>query len=143
MIQFNKKYFLLTVILFLTEINIALFFQDRFIRPYVGDLLVVILLYCFVKSFFKVPVIPLSIGVLLFSFVVETLQYFNLVELLHLQQSKLARIVLGTSFEWIDIIAYSLGIFLVIMIETGKKTSKVRRSAQMAPQAVRLLTACL
>lgn len=92
--------------------------HDNFIRPYVGDFLVVILIYCFLKSFLNIPVIPLALSVLLFSYCVETLQYFQLVNKLGLQHSKLARIVIGTSFEWIDIIAYTLGIAFIIFIES-------------------------
>ena len=42
--HFNKIYFRLTVILFLIEVAIALFIKDRFIRPYLGDVLVVMLI---------------------------------------------------------------------------------------------------
>ncbi len=115
---FNKNYFIITILLFLVEIFIALYVHDNFIRPYVGDFLVVILIYCFLKSFLHIPVIPTAISVLLFSYCVETLQYFQLVKKLGLQHSKLARIVIGTSFEWIDIIAYTLGIAFVIYIES-------------------------
>ena len=42
MLRFNKTYFLLTILLFCTEVIIALFVHDNFIRPYFGDVLVVI-----------------------------------------------------------------------------------------------------
>ena len=37
------------VLLFLTEVYIGLYVRDRFIRPYFGDVLVVILLGCLVR----------------------------------------------------------------------------------------------
>ena len=40
------------VILFLIEAAIALWVHDRFIRPYIGDVLVVVLVYVFVRIFF-------------------------------------------------------------------------------------------
>jgi len=43
--KFNKKFFLLTVFLFIVELYIGFFVQDDFIRPYGGDFLVVILIY--------------------------------------------------------------------------------------------------
>ncbi len=55
-IEFNWYYFVLTILLLGLEIIIALFAHDSIIRPYIGDLLVVILLYCFVKSFVNTPV---------------------------------------------------------------------------------------
>jgi hypothetical protein len=46
------------------------------------------------------------------------LQYFHVVELLGLGHSKLARVIIGSSFEWMDMLAYTLGIGLVLSIET-------------------------
>lgn len=116
-LNFHPKYFILTILLLSIEICIALFVHDNFIRPYIGDVLVVILIYCFIKSFFNLPPNITAIAVLLFSFVVETLQYFKVVNLLGLQNSKVASIIIGTSFAWQDIIAYIAGIAIVILAE--------------------------
>ena len=118
MFQFNRNYFILTILLFLTEIAIAMYVHDDFIRPYFGDFLVVILLYCFVKSFIKFSVLVAASLVLIFSFAIEIAQYFNMVEKLGLKHSKIARVVLGNSFAWMDLLAYVLGILTVISIET-------------------------
>lgn len=117
MLQFNRNYFTLTILLFIIEIAIALFVHDNFIRPYFGDFLVVMLLYCFLKSFLNVSVWVAAGFVLLFSFAIETAQYFNMVEKLGLQHYKIARVVLGNSFAWMDLLAYVLGILTVISIE--------------------------
>lgn len=117
MLTFNKKYLLLTILLFLIEVLIALYVHDNFIRPYIGDLLVVILIYCFCKSFFNLPSIPLALGVLVFSYCVETLQYFNVVKQLGLSHSKIANIVIGNSFSWEDILCYTIGIGIVLFFE--------------------------
>lgn len=117
MMKFNKRYFLITSLLFLVEIFIALVVKDKFVRPYVGDYLVVILIYAMIKSFFKVRSIPLAVGVLLFAYGVEFSQYFNLINLLHLSQDKVAQNVMGNSFSWNDMIAYTLGILTVVFVE--------------------------
>ncbi|MGZ9735678.1 ribosomal maturation YjgA family protein [Flavobacterium sp. GNP002] len=117
MFQFNRNYFILTILLFLIETAIALYLHDNFIRPYFGDFLVVILLYCFVKSFVNVSVWVAACLVLLFSFAIEIAQYFNMVEKLGLQHYKVAKVVLGNSFAWMDLLAYILGILTVISIE--------------------------
>ena len=119
--RFQRRYFIVFVILLLIEIVIALFAHDNFIRPFFGDFLVVILIYCFIKSFFNTPLVITAIGVLLFSYLIEVLQYFNIVKILGLQNSKLARVVIGTSFEWTDLIAYTLGIGLVILLDKNKQ----------------------
>ena len=114
---FQRHYFLLTVLLFITEILIALFAHDGFVRPYFGDFLVVILLYCFLKSFLNLPVLPIALSVLCFSFFIEMLQYFQIVIRLGLQHSRLARVIIGVSFEWGDLLAYSTGILCTILVE--------------------------
>jgi hypothetical protein len=118
--KFNRKYFLLALILLSVEVIIALYFHDPFIRPYVGDLLVVILVYCCWKSFINTGVIPTALGVLLFAFFVEWLQYINFIQLVGWQHSKLARTVIGYSFEWMDVLAYIAGTGLVLIIENWK-----------------------
>jgi len=117
MITFNGKYFALTLLLFVVEVIIALYVTDQFVRPYIGDLLVVILLYCFIRSFFLLPVLPLAAGVLIFSFVVEFLQAVHLVDILGLGKSTLARTLLGTLFSWYDLLSYGVGIALVLVFE--------------------------
>lgn len=117
MFTFNRNYFLLTVLLFAIEVCIALLVHDDFVRPYFGDVLVVILIYCFVKSFLRVSVTKAAIAVLLFAFSIETLQYLTIVEKLGLEKNKIARTVIGTSFEWGDILAYIAGIVIVIVFE--------------------------
>ena len=116
-IQLNKSYAFLTILLFLTEVCIALFVKDKFIRPYFGDLLVVILIYCFVKTFFNTPIIKTAIAVLLFAYFVELLQYLQLIEILGLQHSKLAKIIMGSAFNWLDMLMYTVGIGIVLIVE--------------------------
>lgn len=117
MLTFNKSYFGFTILIFIIEVLIALFVNDDFIRPYLGDVLVVILIYCFLKSFLQLPVLPVAISVLVFAVGIEFLQFLNIVEKLGLQKSKIARTVIGTSFSWIDLLTYVAGIAIVILIE--------------------------
>ena len=126
--SFKIKYFILFILLFITEVLIALYIDDDFIRPYFGDFLVVILLYCLVKSFINLPVFTSAILVLLFSYLVETLQYFNIVHHLGLSHSKLAKTIIGTYFTWVDILAYTLGILFVLLIE--KLRMRVKKELQ-------------
>jgi hypothetical protein len=118
--RFNWLYFSLFLLIFVTEVLIAIYLHDGFIRPYAGDFLVVILIYCFVRSFLQAPVVPVAIGVLVFSYLIETLQYFNVVKLIGLEHSRIANIVIGNHFTWADILAYTLGIGFTILIENIK-----------------------
>ncbi|MEA5257620.1 DUF2809 domain-containing protein [Arcicella aquatica] len=127
-LKFNWNYFIVASLLFIVEVLIAMFAHDQFIRPYFGDFLVVILIYCFVKSFLDTPVFKTAIAVLVFSFTLEILQYFDIVTKMGLGHSKFARTVIGTSFEWIDLIAYTLGIAFVIYVEKRFSTINARKS---------------
>ena len=107
--KFNLKFFFVFAILFIIEVIIALYINDAFIRPYLGDVLVVILLFCLIRSFLYIPTFPLVIAVLLFSYLIEFLQFFQVTELLNLQDNRLMRIVLGSVFSWGDIMCYTIG----------------------------------
>src|SRR6478609_5115448 len=104
MIAFNKNYFSLAVLIFIIEVLIALFVHDSFVRPYLGDVLVVILIYCFIKSLLPLPVFPVALFVMAFSFTIEFLQYIHIVDKLGLRKSTLAKTVIGISFAWNDIL---------------------------------------
>ncbi|MDO8992451.1 MAG: DUF2809 domain-containing protein [Daejeonella sp.] len=121
MYRFHKGYFGLTSGLFLIEVLIALFVRDNFIRPYFGDFLVVILMYCFLRTFANLDVKLTVVAVLLFSYLIEILQYLNFVEIIGLGNSELARTLIGTSFEWIDIVAYSAGSLAILWFERMKQ----------------------
>jgi len=116
------QYAVAALSLLLIEIAIALFVHDRFVRPYLGDVLVVVLIYCSVKS--VKPSLPwrsTAIAVLLFAFAIEGLQYLKLVRLLGLQHNRLARTIIGTDFAWADMWCYVAGIALVWWIEVVRE----------------------
>ena len=117
MLQFNYRYFLYTIVLFIIEVLIALYVKDAIIRPYGGDFLVVILLYYFVRTFWKSKPLPIALGVLIFAYTVEVLQYFNIVKFLGLKGNRLAEIIIGTGFSWWDMVAYTLGILTVYLVD--------------------------
>jgi len=119
-----KNYLALTLLLFTIEFFVGADFHDSFIRPYGGDFLVVILLYCLVKSFINAPALKTACCVLVFAYTIEISQYFHLVKLLGLQNSKIAVLLMGTSFSFADLLAYTLGMLLVIVIENGKHSLK-------------------
>ena len=121
MFRFHKTYFLLAMLLFVIELLIALYLHDRFIRPYVGDFLVVIFLYCFFRSFLKTNYVIVALAVLLFAYIIEVTQYFHLIKRLGWQHFRLAHWILGSGFEVIDLVAYTLGIIVVISIEKTRR----------------------
>ncbi len=123
--RFSISYFLLAVFIFLTEVFIAIYVHDRFIRPFGGDILVVVLIYAFVLAFFDFPRIKTAVGVLLFAFLIETLQYFDICTRLGLQDQRWARVVIGTSFSWLDLLMYVIGFGMILV---GEKISSASRN---------------
>ena len=117
LIRFHAFYFLSTLLILGIEMLIALYAHDTIIRPYGGDVLVVMLIYSFVKSFVNTPVLPTAFSVLLLAVAIESLQYIKIVNRLGLQHSTLATVVIGTSFSWLDIASYVLGIAVVVVFE--------------------------
>ena len=122
MLTFNRKYFILAVILFVIEVLIALFVRDGFFRPYFGDYLVVMLVYCAVRTFIKGSTLKIAIGVLIFAYCIEVLQYFRIVDRLGLSDNTLAKTVIGYGFEWWDIVAYTLGVVTILIVEKRNKS---------------------
>jgi len=121
---FYKWYFVSAILLFAIEFIIGADFHDTIIRPYGGDFLVVILIYCLIKSFVNTPPVKTAAAVLILSYVVEISQYFQLVKHLGLAHSRIAKILLGTSFSFTDILAYTLGILAVLIIGHLKNSLK-------------------
>jgi len=110
-------YALLFLGIFLTEVIIALFINDNFIRPYFGDVLITLLLCCFFRLFLPKQTKALPIFVFLFSVVVEVLQYFDIVKLLGLDNIKFFSVLIGRTFSWVDILCYAIGCISFFFID--------------------------
>ncbi|HXU83759.1 MAG TPA: DUF2809 domain-containing protein [Polyangia bacterium] len=122
--RLDPRYLAAALVLFLVEVCIALFVHDAWLRPRGGDVLVVIFLYALVRGFRDLPVVPTALGVLAFSFAVEFLQYLHFVDRLGLGRSRVARVVLGSSFEWLDLLCYTLGIVVVLLYEWKRQAPR-------------------
>lgn len=119
--RFDLKPFVICIIIFFIEVFIALFVNDSFVRPYGGDILVVMLIYYFLKSFIETKTIYLVVAVLLFAYLVEAGQYFRMVEVLGLQGNTIMRVVIGSSFSWWDIVCYTIGGAICYLIDRERK----------------------
>ncbi len=118
---FKSTYFVLFIIILLIEVCIAYFLKTGFIRHTFGDFLVVILLYCLLKSFINIKPITMAIIVLFISFIIEFLQLTPFLEWLNLHDNTLAKTVLGSTFHITDLVAYTLGIITIIIAESKLK----------------------
>ncbi len=109
------KYLITFLILLFVEVFIALFIHDNFIRPYVGDILVVIVIYMAVRIIFPYKFENLAIYTFLFAVFVELLQLINIVKILGLENNKFLSTLIGSTFDLKDIACYAIGTIILII----------------------------
>lgn len=114
-------YLLATIILFITEVLIALYVHDNFIRPYVGDAIVVIVIYTFVRILIPEKGRLLPLYIFLFAVVVEILQGIHIVNILGVADNRFLRTLIGDSFDIKDILCYGVGCILLWLYESKRK----------------------
>ena len=118
----RMRYAACFAVLLIIEIFIALFVRDNFVRPYVGDVLVTVLLCAFVRIFFPHSIKLLPLYVFLFAAAVEVAQFFDIVKLLGLENIGFLSIIIGRTFSFADIICYAVGSALFFLLEmVGKR----------------------
>ena len=124
--RFSLPYFLATVLIFIIEVLIATVFKHWFfVRAYLGDVIVVILIYTFIFSFFDIKnKNALIFGIFIFAVFIEVLQYLGIAEFLKLKPGSIAHIVVGSSFSWIDILCYAAGCVL-LWVFAKKRTENI------------------
>lgn len=119
----NKRilYGIVTMILLVIEVSIALFVHDSIVRPYVGDVLVVLVIYTFVRIIIPENVALLPLYVFIFAAGVEILQLFHIVDLLGLGDNRFFRILIGSVFDIKDILCYAAGCLILFGYEIIKR----------------------
>ncbi len=121
--KLRLTYAAIFLLLLFTEIYIGLYVHDNFIRPYIGDVLVTILICCLCRTVIPKGVSALPIFVFVFATLVEFAQYFEIVKVLGLENNRLLSTIIGTSFSPIDLICYGVGCLIFWVAE---KTVKFR-----------------
>ena len=118
MLQFNIKHFCINLILLSTLVLIAMFVNDEFIRPFVGDVLAVFWVYFLLKTFIKTSNFELAHYSLLFAFSVEIAQFYQVINILGLQDNRIAQIIMGSTFDWFDLLAYGIAWLIIVFTES-------------------------
>jgi hypothetical protein len=115
----RAAYGIAALILLVVEVLIALFVNDQFVRPYLGDVLAVMLVYAALRAATPMgfsPALSIALGIAL---VIEVAQALNLLGALGLADNQFARIVLGGAFDMLDMAAYLAGGVVVVAVESG------------------------
>lgn len=120
------KYAAAFCLLLCVEVLIALFVRDGFVRPFLGDVLVVLLLYCLVRTIWRRVPRLLPLWLFLFAAMVEVSQALHLVQRLGLENYPLLRTVLGSTFDPLDLVCYGAGAVLLFVWQAVE----TRRSSQ-------------
>lgn len=116
-LQFNKTYILIAVILMAIELAIAFFIKTGCIRHTFGDYLVVMLLYAIMRGCTNLRVWVSALVVLIIAFSIEFLQLTPVLSYLNLQDSFTAKLILGSTFEILDLWAYTAGVCTILALE--------------------------
>ncbi|MCL6219669.1 DUF2809 domain-containing protein [Zunongwangia pacifica] len=98
------------------EFLIARSLNGGFIRNVFGDYLIVFVMYYFLLTFYKWQKFKLAVFVLLFAYLIELLQYVQILKILGIQKSTATDMILGSSFDWLDMLAYTLAFLSIIGI---------------------------
>ncbi len=123
----SARYFFVFAALFAVEVGIALFVNDRFVRPFVGDVLVVALIYCFALSFFDWRRVRTALCVFAFACAVELAQYAQLAPRLGIAPRSVLGIALGSHFDPADIFAYAIGAVASAAIDLKLRGARSRQ----------------
>lgn len=118
MFRFDPRPLKWFVLIFGIEVVIALFVRDTIIRPYGGDVLAVMWVYTgfrVVRRFDARVLAAASFGV---GALVEVAQLLQLSVRMGLSDSPVATTVLGSVFEWGDLVAYGVGALIAWFIDT-------------------------
>ena len=124
-LRFHRGHAGIAALLFIVEVSIALFVDDAFVRPYLGDVLVIPLVYCAIATFVEARPTLLGAGVFAFACAVEVSQRHDLVSALGLEESRVARTVLGTAYSPLDLLAYAVGAALTVIVHRRAQRLRV------------------
>ncbi len=117
MFSFKLKSFIIFLLLFWVEVGIALLVDDAIVRPFFGDFLAVIALFFLLKTFLNSSDLNLALLSVGFAYFLEFLQYCRILNHLPFKPSKYLVIIIGNTFDWRDIFAYTLGILAVFLFD--------------------------
>lgn len=111
-------YFSLAILCFIICVLIVkLFNNNPLIRGFIGDIVVIWLIYFFIKGFYDFHSLKLAVFTLALAFATEFLQYLKLIAFFGLEHNAMARLILGSVFDPYDLMAYTVGAVLVYIID--------------------------
>lgn len=102
-----------------------------FLRGFLGDVIAVGWAYLVYRTFIRAQVLPLAIAALVTGYAVEFGQYLARLYGWQLQQPVL-RVVLGSVPDWWDVLAYTVGFVVVLLLAGANQRRQHAASLQDA-----------
>ena len=111
----NKKtnLFLAILHLLICLIIVKVFRHSGFIRGFLGDVFFMGLMFYSLKAIYDFNKEKLLLNLLFLAYIVEISQYFKILEYLNLSNNAFLKLLFGATFDVMDLVAYSIGTFLV------------------------------
>ena len=117
--RFDPRALAASLLLFVSLVLLATFgARTGWLRGFFGDVLAVIWLYYVGKTVLAASPLPLALAAFSVGCALELAQY--LARLWHLQiGNRVLRIVVGSTPDWMDVLAYAIGFVAVLSIESA------------------------
>ncbi|MCQ8184090.1 DUF2809 domain-containing protein [Parvularcula maris] len=116
----KRAFYLLTAALLAVVLAGIAVFGEGIVRTHGGDVLVVVWMYLVLRALFLLPKSTTALMALVIAFAVEVGQLFDLAGLLGLAETRGGRLALGSTFDILDLLAYSVGALLAVLLDRTK-----------------------
>ena len=103
------------------------------LRSFFGDVLAVVWVYLVFRTFIAARVLPLALAALGVGLAVELGQFLASAWHLHIPNRAL-RVVLGSTADWWDVLAYVIGFAAVLALEALRTGFRAARPTASAPR---------
>lgn len=102
-------------------------FGQGWVRNYGGDILVVgFMLWCMLVLWPRMKIITSASWVLVIAIAIELSQFLELRHLRQLLGEQYSSLILGHTFDWLDLLSYALGLVLCFPLAQWAKNRSVR-----------------
>lgn len=128
-IRFDSKALLEALAVFVLLVLLATVGAGTgWLRSFGGDVLAVVWVYLVFKSVIAAPPLPLAFAAFAVGCMVECGQYLAFTFHWHIPNRAL-RIVLGSTADWWDVVAYAIGFGAVVLVEWWARSHAVATEA--------------
>lgn len=121
-------YFIAAILIFLLEVAIARgMFGMGFVRGSAGDILVIMLVYAFLRGCALRAPASTALLATAIGFFIEGLQYIHFASLIGLKPGSVMAIVIGSTFSVSDLVMYCIGGALAFLMDAKLFLPRTRR----------------